>query len=118
MARVEQAKAFDFLLQSRREQLLSHMASLPGVDERKDLQLLLDRFRRLQMDVYAIDLSTDEARRCGMRVVRVVIPALQPFSWRYRTQYLGHSRLYEAPKRMGYPTYSEEQLNHWPQPFF
>jgi ribosomal protein S12 methylthiotransferase accessory factor len=118
MARAEQARAFDFLLRSPRERPLSDMLPLPYADEKMALRALLEIFRSRGMDVYAIDLSTDEALRCGIRVVRAVIPGLQPFSFKYRAQYLGHSRLYEAPKRMGYPVFREDQLNRWPQPFF
>jgi ribosomal protein S12 methylthiotransferase accessory factor len=46
-----------------------------------------------------------------------VIPGLQPVGFDYRARYLGHQRLYDAPKQMGYPVYAEEDLNPWPQPF-
>jgi ribosomal protein S12 methylthiotransferase accessory factor len=69
------------------------------------------------MEAFVVDLSTDEALRCGVRIVRVLIPALQPLSFNYRARYLGHPRLYDAPMQMGHPVHQEEQLNHWPQPF-
>ena len=79
--------------------------------------MVLERFRRKGLDVYVVDLSTDEALRSGVRVVRVLVPGLQPFSFQYRAQYKGHRRLYDAPKEMGYPVHDEDQLNTWPQPF-
>ncbi|MFC7479479.1 hypothetical protein ACFQX7_04670 [Luedemannella flava] len=69
------------------------------------------------MDAYVVDLTSDEALRAGMTVVRTVIPRLQPLSFSYRARYLGHPRLYRAPARMGHPTRSEAELNPWPQPF-
>jgi ribosomal protein S12 methylthiotransferase accessory factor len=69
------------------------------------------------MPLYAIDLSTDEAIRHGFRVVRVVIPSLQPLSFHYRARYLGHPRLYRAPSLMGHVAKAEDELNPWPQPF-
>jgi ribosomal protein S12 methylthiotransferase accessory factor len=117
MARAEQSHAFDFLLHSGRERTLSSIFSFCGATETPPLQLVLDQLRRKHLEAYAVDLSTDEALRSGMRVVRVLIPGLQPFSFHYRAQYKGHARLYDAPRRMGYPVHREEQLNEWPQPF-
>jgi ribosomal protein S12 methylthiotransferase accessory factor len=93
------------------------MLSLHNPTKISPLQLVLDQLARNHFEVYAVDLSTDEALNSGMRVVRVVIPGLQPFSFHYRAQYKGHARLYDAPRRMGYTARREEQLNEWPQPF-
>jgi ribosomal protein S12 methylthiotransferase accessory factor len=117
MARVEQAGAFDFLLKSPNRRSLSAMPSLEMGDAKVNLRELLRCFRQKQLDIYAVELSTDEALRVGFRVVRVIIPALQPFSFYYRARYLGHPRVYDAPRQMGYPVRAEEQLNQWPQPF-
>jgi ribosomal protein S12 methylthiotransferase accessory factor len=117
MARREQAHAFDFLLQSQSMTPLSRMRCLASHGEKQDLQMILDVFRNKGLDVYAVELSTDEALRSGMRVVRVVIPGLQPVGFHYRARYLGHPRLYDAPAKMGHPVLPETQLNHWPQPF-
>jgi ribosomal protein S12 methylthiotransferase accessory factor len=78
---------------------------------------VLDKLKRKSLDAYAVDLTSDEALRAGVRVVQVIIPGLQPVGFPYRSRYLGHPRLYEAPKQMGYPVYSEEEINPWPQPF-
>ena len=117
MARRQHAHAFEFLLQSPRTRPLSQMQTLTSDGEKQDLKTVLEILRRKGLAVYAVELSTDEALRSGMRVVRVVIPGLQPVGFHYRARYLGHRRLYEAPAKMGYPVHSETQLNHWPQPF-
>jgi ribosomal protein S12 methylthiotransferase accessory factor len=117
MARSEQAGAFDFLLKSDDRISLSHMGAVENTDDRKALRDMIQRFRRKAISIFAVDLSTDEAVRSGFRVVRVIIPALQPFSFHYRAKYLGHPRLYEAPRLMGHAVHNEEALNQWPQPF-
>jgi ribosomal protein S12 methylthiotransferase accessory factor len=81
------------------------------------LDRLVHLLRAKSMDAYVVDLTTDEALRCGMYVVRVIIPSLQPLSFNYRARYLGHPRLYLAPKTLGYPVLPESELNEWPQPF-
>jgi ribosomal protein S12 methylthiotransferase accessory factor len=117
MARAERASAFDFLVKTPNRRLLSSIACLDDTDERRALDGMLTKLRSKGLDAYAVDLSSDEALRAGFRVVRVLIPGLQPFSFQYRARYLGHPRLYEAPRLMGYPVHSEEQLSPWPQPF-
>ena len=117
MARAEQAGAFDFLVHSGRTRLLSEMPGMSNADSRQGLRRVLDRLKQKQLEAFAVDLSTDEALRAGMRVVRVLIPRLQPLAFHYRARYLAHPRLYEGPKQMGYPVHLEERLNQWPQPF-
>ncbi|MBB5061066.1 ribosomal protein S12 methylthiotransferase accessory factor [Granulicella aggregans] len=118
MARSEQMHAFDFLTNSGRTVRLDEMKTLPQSDDSSmTLRLLLERVRSKGMHVYAVDLTSDEALRCGLRAVRVIVPELQPFAFHYRARYLGHPRLYGAPRLMGLPSYREEELNHWPQPF-
>ncbi|MBV9257957.1 MAG: YcaO-like family protein [Ktedonobacteraceae bacterium] len=117
MAGRERLPAFDFLLHSPRRRLLSEIAPIGTGDTRHDLVELLKRLKAHDKEVFAVDISTDEALRVGMRVVRVVIPGLQPLSFGYRARYLGHPRLYEAPRNMGYAVHAEEDINSWPQPF-
>jgi ribosomal protein S12 methylthiotransferase accessory factor len=117
MAGAEHLDAFDFLFQSGSRRFLSEIPAFGGTSVVESLQLVLARLRQRDLGAYAVDLSTDEALRSGMRVVRVLIPGLQPLTFHYRARYLGHPRLYDAPKQMGYPVLREDQLNHWPQPF-
>lgn len=120
MAQAEQAHAFDFLLQSGKKQALSEIPSCPmgrQGEDRDALRSVVELLRRHKLEAYAVDLTTDEALRSGVRVVRVVIPGLQPVGFQYRSRYLGHPRLYQAPGKMGYKVHTEEELNPWPQPF-
>jgi len=115
MARAESAPAFAFLTES------PHITRLSKIQNREamnaSLQSIVKRLGKKKMEIYVVDLTTDEGLRADMRVLRAIIPGLQPFSFRYRARFLGHPRLYLAPKAMGYASRSEEQLNPWPQPF-
>jgi ribosomal protein S12 methylthiotransferase accessory factor len=116
MARAENIHLFDFLLQNDRKRRLDDMVE-PSAPLGRELQFILGRLQKNGLDVYVVDLTTDEAIRCGLRAVRVVIPGLQPMSFHHRARYLGHRRLFEVPKKLGYRVHTEEQLNAWPQPF-
>jgi ribosomal protein S12 methylthiotransferase accessory factor len=117
MARAENAGGFDFLKRSTRRRLLSEMPSLASASDKQALEMVTERLRQNGLEAFAVELSTDEALRSGVRVVRVVIPGLQPLSFSYRARYLGHPRLYNAPRKMGYRVHEESELNPWPQPF-
>jgi ribosomal protein S12 methylthiotransferase accessory factor len=115
MARASSASAFEFLLHADRSKRLSQIQGTHSPDAA--LQAVINRLLEKQLDVFVVDLTTDEAIRAGMRVLRVIVPGLQPLSFRYRARFLGHSRLYSAPAAMGYAALPEEKLNAWPQPF-
>jgi ribosomal protein S12 methylthiotransferase accessory factor len=119
MADAAQASAFNFLLESEHTQDLASIRS-PVVDDgnqKNMLESLLLHLKSRHLESYVVDLSTDEALRAGVRVVRVIIPALQPLPYRYRARYLAHPRLYNAPLRMGYSVNDEQHVNPWPTPF-
>lgn len=67
--------------------------------------------------VIACELTTDDVRAHGLHVVRVVVPGLQPLSFKPGVQYRGSDRLYDYPRRLGLRVRSERELNSWPQPF-
>lgn len=121
MGKAEQARAFDFLVSGSTKVPLSRVAlnspALPSDDGPTALAKVISHLTALGHPVYAVDLSTDEALRAGMRVVRVLIPSLMPFSWIYRARFLGHPRLYQAPYAMGFRSLDELDINSWPQPF-
>ena len=117
MGSPERADAFRFLLDSPARRRFADLPVLETGDHEQNLALVVDRLVRLGFDAVAVDLTTDEALRAGMRVVRVVIPQLQPLSFRYRARYLGHRRLYELPTLLNLPSRPEPELNPWPQPF-
>lgn len=119
MADAARASAFDFLFATEESQPLPevHSPIRAADDPATSLRAVLTLLRKKGLNVYAADLTTDEALRCGMRAVRVIIPGLQPLPYRYRARYLGHPRLYSAPKALGHPVNSEEHINPWPNPF-
>ena len=117
MAREDHARAFAFLLNSSRVSRASSLSQISGDHDGERLREVLNRLRHAGAEAFAVDLSTDEAIRCGLKVVKVVIPALQPLSFNYRARYLGHARLRDALRTLGYPPTADQDVNHYPQPF-
>lgn len=116
MGRPERASAFDFLRTSATRPL-ADVPTLTTGDPSRDLSLVIDRLSAAGHEVLAVEMSTDEARDVGFRVVRVIVPGLMPLSFVHGARYLAHPRLYDAPAALGYPVHAEPDLNHDPQPF-
>ncbi|MGY1435823.1 YcaO-like family protein [Streptomyces reniochalinae] len=109
---------FSFLLEGERgERPLSALPRPAATDPHTVLSWLLRRLHARGCEVVAVDLTTDEARQVGATAVRVAVPQLMPLSFVHRARYLGHPRLYEAPRAMGHPVLSEDEITPLPQPF-
>ncbi|MBV2153696.1 YcaO-like family protein [Kitasatospora sp. SUK 42] len=118
MGAAERTAAYDFLREPDNGVRRFSALPRPSTGEAgEDLRLVLKRLKEHGMDVYAVEMTTTEAREVGFRVVRVIIPQLMPLSFSYRARYLAHPRLYDGPRAMGYPVHAEADLNPWPQPF-
>ncbi|MFC4534585.1 YcaO-like family protein [Sphaerisporangium dianthi] len=117
MAAAERAHAFGFLLDSSHRRRLSDMIPALPDSAAGRLSWVVRKLQDAGCTVYAVDITSDEARATGLRVVRVIVPELVPLSFAYRARFLGTARLYEAPRRMGLPVHAEPDLNPWPQPF-
>lgn len=118
MGAADRSSAYDFLLNSDNgRRVFSGLSDISTGDSQRDLRLLLDRLAARGMDVYAVELTTAEARHVGFRVVRVIIPQLMPLAFTHRARYLGHPRLFTGPVAMGYPAHDEAAINPMPQPF-
>ncbi len=84
----------------------------------RGLRPLVEQLGRKGHDVIGVDISTPEVARCGVRVVRAIVPGLQPLAFGTRVR-LGGRRLYEAPLRMDEtrPVLTEADLNQAPHCF-
>lgn len=116
MAVQKRANAFDFLTGTRAIHPREERPELPQ-DPDKALAVLTERLATAGMQVAVLDRTTQELRDVGLTAVNVVVPDLQPMSTDPWAQFKAHSRLYDAPRLMGYRVLPEKELNPWPQPF-
>ncbi|MDD5415489.1 MAG: YcaO-like family protein [Candidatus Daviesbacteria bacterium] len=71
------------------------------------------------LDIIYIDITAPEIRKYNVKVVKVIIPQLQPVHLDERYPYLTFQRLYNAPVNMGILGRPKtfEELNSIPHPF-
>jgi ribosomal protein S12 methylthiotransferase accessory factor len=117
MAEPQRAGRFDFLLAGGRRRPLSALPRHRFDDGLTEFTYVRERLAAAGHEAFAVDLTTDEADRVGVTVVKVLVPSLQPLTFAPRVQFRAHPRLYQAPAAMGHPVHAEAELNPWPQPF-
>ena len=88
----------------------------PGISG-EPLDAVVSSLTARGMDVIVVDVTLPEVREVGVVVVKVIVPELMPISFCHDVRYLGHARLYEAPRRMGYGDRSESMITADPIPF-
>lgn len=109
------AGAFSFLDRSPRR-LVSEMPPLSAASADALLPTALQAVRDVGGRPVAVDLTTREARRAGLHVVRVIVPELQPMTFSPRARYLAHPRVARGAFAAGYQPKPAHQLNALPQP--
>jgi len=114
--KTEMLKYLDFWL-NQEETSLRHESLFINTYSGKELNLLNEIFNKNKYSVYYVDLTLPQLEKSGYKVVKVIIPQLQPFYLHERYKCLGGKRLHEVPPKMGYPMKKSEELNQLPHPF-
>ncbi|MER5770829.1 YcaO-like family protein [Streptomyces sp. NPDC001985] len=76
------------------------------------LDTLVEAVRAAGHSVYAVDLTTPDVRRLGVRVVRVLVPGLQHLAGSHGCRMLGGRRLREVVARLGHDSAPDNPYPH------
>lgn len=77
---------------------------------------LVERLTARGLEAFWIDVTTPDVRECGFRVVRTIIPTMQPLDNDHRFRYLGGARLRQVAAARGRDL-EREGINPDPHPF-
>lgn len=83
----------------------------------EQLKVLLDVFKRASYDIYFKDITLLELKTIPYKIVKVIIPTMQPLYLQEQYKYLGGDRLYNVPVKLGFKKRNLNRLNHVPHPF-
>jgi ribosomal protein S12 methylthiotransferase accessory factor len=81
------------------------------------MNVIVDRLTSARMTPIVVPKTTSELRRAGLVGVCCIVPELQPLTLHPCTQYRGHPRLYDLPRKLGHEALPEQQINADPVPF-
>ncbi|MEH7109137.1 TOMM precursor leader peptide-binding protein [Bacillus sp. JJ1764] len=91
-----------------------------NTDLKDDVEDLLNRFLRLDLDVIVVDQTTPITKRNGLFCVKVLIPGMLPMTFGHHlTRIKGLERVLNVPVKLGFNKHplTYEQLNPYPHPF-
>lgn len=88
-------------------------------DLKENIEACVRQLAKLDLEVVVVELTTPDINELGLRVVKVLIPGMQPIDFGAHWPHLGGPRVYESPVRMGYRTTPAQpwELNLSPHPF-
>ncbi len=115
----ELRSSLNFLKSSESQLSFDALPSLSTNSKVDNVQTLVEMLADKDFDVISYDLTTLDIDEVGFKVVRSVIPGMQPLDINHSRRYEGGKRLYEVPVQMGLleKPLSEEGLNPYPHPF-
>lgn len=108
----------EFVLSSRERRSFDDIASMAQGDPAEQLDRLVERIRCTGHEVLRADLTSEDIRELGLRVVRILIPGYHPLFMGHRWRALGGKRLWQVPEALGLQAaYSGGRDNPFPHPY-
>lgn len=113
---VSSIKALDFWL---KDKVIKKVKIKKMELSANSLDLVINLLKQQSMEIIYVDITDKKLKRYGIKVVKMIIPQLQPLYLDERYPYLGGNRLYQAPVKMGFLKIAkqEDELNKVPHPF-
>lgn len=115
----ELRSSLNFLASSDTQLTIDAIPNLSSNSRLGNVQTLVKMLADKSFDVISYDLTTLDIDEVGFKVVRSVIPGMQPLDINHSRRYEGGKRLYEVPVQMGLlkKPLCEKGLNPYPHPF-
>lgn len=118
-AQADRTSLLDFLLHTPQEIKLEDLEDASQGSPAANLQTCLEICARAGIEVIVADVTKEDVRQAGLRVVRVVMPGMVPLTNDHNRPFLGSPRLYEVPVRLGWQGQPRgyTEFNPDPHPF-
>jgi ribosomal protein S12 methylthiotransferase accessory factor len=109
----------DFLLNTPDTIELSSLADQSTGAPETDLQTCLEHCCQAGQPVFITDMTKDDIRPLGLRVVRVIMPKMQQLTTNHNQPFLGNPRLFAVPVQLGWRDrpLTHKEINQDPHPF-
>jgi ribosomal protein S12 methylthiotransferase accessory factor len=109
----------DPVLRPRGVVRIRDLPSCAAEDLKENIEFCVRQLAQLDLEVIVVDLTSADVEELGFKVVKVLVPGMQPLDFGVRWLHLGGRRIYEVPRRMGYRRFNTQpwELNLFPHPF-
>jgi|SRR5215204_5942949 len=110
---------FDFLYKSNDTIDVSSIQSLGDGNSRKSLRSCIDILANRNLEVVALDLTTEDIAECGLNVIKILIPGCEQMEGDHLAQFLGGLRWKTVPKELGFRSSLPDiaDINPYPHPY-
>ncbi len=114
----ELLETLKFLKSKEKTVTINDLPNYPHQNSVEDCKFLVELLRKSNLETHVMNLTTIDINDVGFKVVRVVIPGMQPLDLEHTCPHLGGKRLYEVPKKLGLVKESlkENEMNPNPHP--
>lgn len=111
--------SIDFLHSETSTLSLSELPNKSSQSSLQNVKTLSAMIEAKGLDIILFDLTTPDINEAGFKVVRTVIPGMEPLDVSHALRYLGGKRLYQLPFQLGLleKPNTEFSLNKYPHPF-
>lgn len=111
--------SIDFLLSETSIFSLSELTDKSSQSSLQNVKTLMSMIKAKDLDIILFDLTTPDIHEAGFKVVRTIIPGMEPLDVNHALRYLGGKRLYQLPFQLGIldKPNTEFTLNKYPHPF-
>ena len=112
-------KSLEFLNPSGKQISFQEIKSEHDESMVNNIQNLVSKLKKKNLNVILKDLTTVDIDEVGFKVIRAVVPGMQPLDDSHKNRHLGGTRLYEVPCQMGLRSrpLTEEETNPYPHMF-
>jgi ribosomal protein S12 methylthiotransferase accessory factor len=112
-------KSLEFLNPSGKQISIHDIKNIYDENMVTNIQNLVSKLDEKDLNVIVKELTTVDVDEVGFKVIRVVIPGMQPLDVNHTRRYLGGTRLYQVPCQMGLRSQplTEEEVNPYPHIF-
>lgn len=113
------SKSLEFLNPSGKQISFQDIKNRYDENMVNNVRHLVDKLNEKDLNVIVKDLTTVDVDEAGFKVIRAVVPGMQPLDVNHARRYLGGKRLYETPCQMGLRSHplTEEEVNPYPHIF-
>ena len=115
----ERLAGLDPVLRPRWRKRAQDFTSKASADVKTNIDTCVRQLTDLGLEAIAVEITASDVSELGFRVVKVLVPGMQPIDFGVQWPHLGGRRLYEAPARAGYRQIRTQpwEMNLFPHPF-
>ena len=115
----ENLEKLQFVYSDKTKKQIDSLEDYSVGNKDQDIRKCLEFLEKKRFDVIVVDITSDDIKNIGFKVVKVLIPGTLPLNGDHNYPFLGGNRLYNLPSIMKYSTekYSMDTVNKNPHPF-